>query len=105
MMLAKTAAKAFAQFAKAERKIAQIHQDCGAMLARPFVTAGLYRVIESEIDATVAFERLAILLNDDKEKAAFRAEVAKRTKGEAPKQRRKRTVKGPKAGADAVTGA
>lgn len=99
MMLAKTAVKAFAQFAKAERKVAQIHQECGAMLARAFVTAGLHKVIESEIDAAVAFERLAILLNDDKEKAAFRSEVHKRTKTEAPKQRRGRPVKVPKAGA------
>lgn len=105
MMLAKTAAKAFAQFAKAERKVAQIHQECGAMLAGPFVTAGLHRVIESEVDAVVAFERLAALLSEDKEKAAFRSEVAKRTKSEAPKQRRKRIVKATKAGADAASAA
>ena len=88
MTLAKTAAKAFSQFAKAERKIAQIHQECGAILARPFVAAGLHRIIESEIDAAAAFERLAALLTGEKERAAFRGEVVERAKNDLPKPRR-----------------
>lgn len=105
MTLAKAAAKAISQFAKAERKLVQVHQECGAVLARPFVSAGLHRFIESETDAAVAFERLAALLSDEKERTAFRTEVAKRAKSDAPKQRRRRVVKGGKNSVEATVAA
>lgn len=95
MALAKAAAKAFQQFATAENKVAQISQELGSLLARPFVAAGLHRTIASEAEATVAFERLAALLSDEKEMSAFRNEVAKRSLSEGhTKQRKKRAVKG-----------
>jgi hypothetical protein len=99
MRLAKAATKVFHQFATAEQKVAQFNRECGALLGRPFVAAGLHRVIESEIDAAVAFEKLAALLNDEKERSAFRSEVSRRaSSGASTKQRKRRVAKNDKGG-------
>jgi len=101
VVLLTKASKVFSQFATAERKVAKLHAELGALLARPFINAGLYRFIETEIDAAVACEKLAAILADEKELATFRNEVSKRNANQARnKQKKLRTVASNKAGAN-----
>lgn len=104
MVLLTKAAKVFSQFATAETKVAKLNAELGALLARPFIHAGLHRFIETEIDAAVAFEKLATILADEKELAAFRNEVSKRNASQSrSKQKALRTVAPNKAGPNKAT--
>jgi|SRR3954452_17551316 hypothetical protein len=87
------AARAFTQLSAAEKRVSKINEQAGALLARPFVAVGLHKWIEKDIEVLVAFERLAELYEDEKEKAAFRSEVAKRSasRGTQIRQKKKKT--------------
>lgn len=88
------ATRAFSQLSAAEKRVEKIHAQVGALLARPFVAAGLHKWIEKEIDVIVAFERLAAIFQDEKEKAAFRSEVTKRSvsRGIQVRQKKKKNA-------------
>jgi hypothetical protein len=88
------AARAFTQLSTAEKRVEKIHEQVGALLARPFVAAGLHKLIEKEVDAIVVCERIALLFQDEKEKAAFRSEVTKRSASRGIQVRQKKKKHG-----------